>query len=65
MLKQTGLSPLGPLACNTAAPDDGNTFLLGKVGTPAHKEQFLKPVVEGRARSAFFMTEPAEEGAAV
>jgi acyl-CoA dehydrogenase len=64
VLKKTGLSPLGPLACNTAAPDEGNMFLLGKVGTPAQKERFLKPLVEGRARSAFFMTEPAEEGGA-
>lgn len=45
MLKKTGLSPLGPLACNTAAPDEGIMFLLGKLGTPAQKERFLKPVV--------------------
>ncbi len=64
VLKKTGLSLLGPLACNTAAPDEGNMFLLGKVGTPAQQEQFLKPLVEGRARSAFFMTEPAAEGGA-
>lgn len=61
---RTGLSPLGPLACNTAAPDEGNMYLLGKVGSPHIKEQFLTPLVEGRARSAFFMTEPAEEGGA-
>jgi acyl-CoA dehydrogenase len=64
VLARTGLSPLGPLACNTAAPDEGNMYLLGKVGSPAIKEQFLKPLVEGRARSAFFMTEPASEGGA-
>ena len=33
-------------------------FLLGKVGSPEIKERFLKPMIEGRARSAFFMTEP-------
>ncbi|MBB4427548.1 acyl-CoA dehydrogenase [Bradyrhizobium sp. CIR48] len=64
VLVKTGLSPLGPLACNTAAPDEGNMYLLGKIGSPEIKERFLKPLVEGRARSAFFMTEPAEEGGA-
>jgi len=64
VLAKSGLSPLGPLACNTAAPDEGNMYLLGKIGSPEIKERFLKPLVEGRARSAFFMTEPAEEGGA-
>jgi acyl-CoA dehydrogenase len=58
VLQKTGLSPLGPLACNTMAPDEGNMYLLGKVGSPEHKERFLRPLVEGRARSSFFMTEP-------
>jgi acyl-CoA dehydrogenase len=64
VLQKTGLSPLGPLACNTGAPDEGNMYLLGHVGSPDIKERFLKPLVEGRARSAFFMTEPAAEGGA-
>ena len=64
VLERTGLSPLGPLACNTAAPDEGNMYLLGKVGSPEIKERFLKPLVEGRARSAFFMTEPAADNGA-
>jgi acyl-CoA dehydrogenase len=64
VLRASGLSPLGPLAVNTAAPDEGNMFLLGKVGSPEIRERFLKPMVEGRARSAFFMTEPAAEGGA-
>jgi acyl-CoA dehydrogenase len=58
VLRMSGLSPLGPLACNTSAPDEGNMYLLGHVGSPELKERFLKPLVEGRARSAFFMTEP-------
>ena len=58
VLQKCGLSPLGPLACNTTAPDEGNMYLLGHVGSPELKERFLKPLVEGRARSAFFMTEP-------
>ena len=49
VLKKTGLSPLGPIACNTAAPDEGNMYLLGKVGSPEQKARFLRPLVEGRA----------------
>jgi acyl-CoA dehydrogenase len=64
VLKKSGLSPLGPVACNTAAPDEGNMYLLGKIATPEQKRRFLTPMVEGRARSAFFMTEPAAEGGA-
>ena len=64
VLTRTGLSPLGPLACNTAAPDEGNMYLLGKVGSPDIKQRFLTPLVEGAARSAFFMTEPAATGGA-
>ncbi|GFE74624.1 acyl-CoA dehydrogenase family protein [Novosphingobium sp. TCA1] len=64
VLIRSGLSPLGPLAVNTMAPDEGNMYLLGHVGTEAQKAHFLKPLVEGRARSAFLMTEPASEGGA-
>jgi len=64
VLKKSGLSPLGPLAINTAAPDEGNMYLLGKVGTPQQQQHFLAPVVAGTARSAFFMTEPAQDGGA-
>jgi acyl-CoA dehydrogenase len=64
VLKKTGLSPLGPVACNTGAPDEGNMFLLGKVATDAQRVRFLEPLVSGEARSAFFMTEPAGEDGA-
>lgn len=64
ILKKSGLSPLGPVACNTMAPDEGNMFLIGKAGSPEQKERFLKQLVSGEARSAFFMTEPAAEGGA-
>lgn len=64
VLRMSGLSPLGPLACNTAAPDEGNMYLLGKVAGPELQAKFLEPLVEGRARSAFFMTEPAEDNGA-
>lgn len=64
VLKASGLSPLGPLAVNAMAPDEANMYLLGKMASPEMKARFLKPMLEGRARSAFFMTEPAGEGGA-
>ena len=64
VLKKSGLSPLGPVALNTAAPDEGNMFLLGKICTPSQKARFLEQLVEGRSRSAFFMTEPAMDSGA-
>ena len=64
VLIKSGLSPLGPLACNTMAPDEGNMYLLGKVGTAEQKAHFLAPLLDGRGRSAFFMTEPAADGGA-
>jgi len=63
-LIKSGLSPLGPLACNTMAPDEGNMYLLGKVGSKEQKARFLESLVSGKARSAFFMTEPADAGGA-
>jgi acyl-CoA dehydrogenase len=64
VLRKSGLSPLGPIAVNTAAPDEGNMYLIGKVGSTEQKRRFLAPLVAGEARSAFFMTEPAEAGGA-
>lgn len=64
VLKMSGLSPLGPLACNTMAPDEGNMYLLGKVASEEQKTRFLDQLVSGASRSAFFMTEPADEGGA-
>lgn len=64
VLIRSGLSPLGPLACNTMAPDEGNMYLIGHVASAEQKARFLKPLVAGEARSAFFMTEPADDGGA-
>ena len=62
VLRASGLSPLGPLACNTNAPDEGNMFLLGKVATDAQRQRFLAPLIAGEGRSCFLMTEPAADG---
>src|SRR5690606_5704758 len=64
VLIKSGVSPLGPVACNTMAPDEGNMYLIGKVGSVEHKKRFLDPIVSGNFRSAFFMTEPAEDDGA-
>ena len=52
-------SIFGPVCFNCAAPDDGNMFVLNRIGTPAQKEKWLQPIVDGAVRSAFVMTEPA------
>jgi len=64
VLMRSGLSPLGPVALNTMAPDEGNMYMLGKVANEDQKNRFLKKLVSGEARSAFFMTELASEGGA-
>ncbi len=51
-------SIFGPAVFNSAAPDDGNMILLNKVATDAQKERWLQPIIDGRVRSAFVMTEP-------
>ncbi len=51
-------SIFGPVTFNSSAPDDGNMLLLEAIGTEDQKARWLKPVVEGKVRSAFVMTEP-------
>jgi len=51
-------SIFGPVVFNAAAPDDGNMVALNKVGTKAQKDQWLQPIIDGKARSAIVMTEP-------
>ncbi len=55
-------SIFGPAAFNCAAPDDGNMRVLAAVGTAAQKARWLAPIVDGRVRSAFAMTEPPPGG---
>lgn len=52
VLEAAGWSPLGPLALNIQAPDEGNINLLNQ------KERWLETLVCGEIRTVFSMTEP-------
>src|SRR5204863_8867050 len=62
VFEEAGYSPLGPVALNIHAPDEGNMHLLERVATPEQKERWLRPLAAGEIRSCFCMTEP-EPGA--
>ncbi|MDB5967732.1 MAG: acyl-CoA dehydrogenase [Hydrocarboniphaga sp.] len=59
VFEEAGYSPLGPVAMNIHAPDEGNIHLMEVVATPSQKERWLRPLIEGHIRSCFAMTEPA------
>ena len=52
-----GRTPLGHLVFGCQAPDAGNIEVLYKYGTDAQKEKYLRPLIEGKIRSCFSMTE--------
>lgn len=62
LFEAAGWSTLGPVALNCAAPDEGNMYLLGKIATDKQVDEFLMPVIDGRQRSVFAMTEPGGAG---
>lgn len=58
VFEEAGYSPLGPIALNVHAPDEGNIHLMDVVATEAQKDRWLLPLVRGHIRSCFAMTEP-------
>ena len=57
-----GASMWGPIVFGNQAPDSGNSEILAHFGTEAQKREWLHPLLEGRYRSAFSMTEPETAG---
>jgi acyl-CoA dehydrogenase len=57
-----GRSAFGPTVFGSQAPDAGNAELIAAVGTPEQKDRWLYPLLEGRLKSAFSMTEPGSAG---
>ncbi len=57
-----GRTPLGHLVFNAQAPDAGNVEILHRHATDEQRERFLRPLVEGKVRSCFSMTEPETAG---
>src|SRR3546814_13233508 len=67
LFRAAGYSPLGPVALNIAAPDEGNMHLLERVASEAQKAHIPEPPASGAAPSVFLMPEPdngAETGRA-
>jgi acyl-CoA dehydrogenase len=58
VFEEAGYSPLGPVALNIMAPDEGNMHLLEAVASPTQRERWLRPLAAGSIRSCFCMTEP-------
>ena len=57
-----GMSTWAPQIFGNQAPDSGNSEVLAMFGTPEQKERWLYPLLDGKIRSGFSMTEPMHAG---
>lgn len=58
VFEEAGYSPLGPVALNIFAPDEGNMHMMEEICTAEQKERWLRPLAAGELRSCFAMSEP-------
>lgn len=59
LAEEMGRAHLGAEVFNCSAPDTGNMDVLARFGVEAHQRRWLDPLLDGRIRSAYLMTEPA------
>src|SRR3954447_15307959 len=62
--QECGVSTLASIGLNVMAPDEGNMHVLLHAGDDEQKERWLRPLAEGRIRSAFLMTGPGAPSSA-
>ncbi|MEM7177988.1 MAG: acyl-CoA dehydrogenase family protein [Pseudomonadota bacterium] len=62
LYEEAQYSLFGPVVMNCQPPDDGNMMVLNKLGREDQKEKWLQPIIDGKVRSAFAMTEPSPGG---
>ena len=56
LYEEMNRSIFGPVCFNCAAPDDGNMYILNKIGTEEQKVKWLDPIIKGDVRSSFALS---------